>query len=241
MARSAAPPAWRAALRRWLPRLLAGWLAVTWGPVLLLRFVDPPTTAFMLQRRWRAVAQQDARFTLRHQWVPLARISAPLRLAVIAAEDQKFPQHFGFDVAAIEDALEDRLDGKSTRGASTLTQQVAKNLFLWPGRTFVRKGLEAYFTVLLELTWPKRRILEVHLNVAEFADGVYGVEVASRQAFGVSASAVGPHEAALLAAVLPSPRTRRITAPTRAVAQRVAWIEEQARRLGLDTITRLEP
>lgn len=236
----AAPPSWRARARRWLPRVLLGWLALTWGPVLLFRFVNPPTTAFMLERRWEALEKQE-RFTLRQQWVPLEHISPHLRLAVIAAEDQKFPEHFGFDVAAIGDALEDRLEGKSKRGASTLTQQVAKNLFLWPGKSFVRKGLEAYFTVLLELTWPKWRILEVHLNVAEFANGVYGVEAASRLAFGTSAAAVGPHEAALLAAVLPSPRTRRIAAPSPAVAERVGWIEDQARRLGLETVKRLGP
>lgn len=238
---AAAPSPWRARLRRWLPRVVLAWLALTWGPVLLFRFVDPPTTAFMLERRWEALEKQEAHFTLRQQWVPLEHISPNLRLAVIAAEDQKFPDHFGFDVAAIEDALEDRIEGKSKRGASTLTQQVAKNLFLWPGRSFVRKGLEAYFTVLLELTWPKWRILEVHLNVAEFANGVYGVEAASRLAFGTSAASVGPHEAALLAAVLPSPRTRRITAPSAAVAQRVGWIEEQARRLGPQTLKRVGP
>lgn len=244
MPRAASPAGaspWRARARRWVPRLLLGWLALTLGPVLLFRFVDPPTTAFMLERRWEALEKQDARFALRQQWVPLEKVSPQLRLAVIAAEDQKFPDHFGFDVEAIEDAIEDRLEGKSKRGASTLTQQVAKNLFLWPGRSFVRKGLEAYFTVLLELCWPKWRILEVHLNVAEFGNGVYGVEAASRLAFGTSAAAVGPHEAALLAAVLPNPRVRRITQPSPAVAERVAWIEDQARRLGLDTVKRLWP
>lgn len=238
---AAAPPPWRTRLRRWLVRLGVAWLAVTLGPVLLLRFVDPPTTAFILERRAEALFQQQARFSVRQQWVPLTRISPHLRLAVIAAEDQKFPDHFGFDVEAIEDALEDRLEGKSKRGASTLSQQVAKNLFLWPGRSFVRKGLEAYFTVLLELCWPKWRILEVHLNVAEFADGVYGVEAASRLSFGVAASAIGPHEAALLAAVLPNPKARRVTAPTPAVAERVRWIEDQARRLGPDTVARVAP
>jgi len=238
---AAAPSPGRARVRRWVVRLALSWLAVTLGPVVLFRFVDPPTTAFILERRWEALSQQQARFAVRQQWVPLSKVSPHLRLAVIAAEDQKFPGHFGFDVEAIEDALEDRLEGKSKRGASTLTQQVAKNLFLWPARSFVRKGLEAYFTVLLEACWPKWRILEVHLNVAEFGDGVYGVEAASRLNFGVPASAVGPHEAALLAAVLPNPRARKVTAPTPAVAQRVRWIEDQARRLGPDTLSRVGP
>lgn len=234
-----APPPWLPKLKRWAVRLSLAWLAVTLAPVLLLRFVDPPTTAFILERRLKAWWENEPHFTVRQRWVPLGKISADLRLAFVAAEDQKFPEHFGFDVAAIEDALEDRLEGKSRRGASTLTQQVAKNLFLWPGRSFVRKGLEAYFTVLLELCWPKRRILEVHLNVAELGNGVYGVDAASRLAFGVAPSAVDAHQAALLAAVLPSPRTRRITAPTPAVAERVGWIEDQARRLGLGTVTQL--
>lgn len=237
---AAKPPGpWGARLRRWAVRALLAWLAVTVTPVALLRFVDPPTTAFMLERRYEAWRRQDARFTLRQQWVPLSKVSPHLRLAVIAAEDQKFPEHFGFDVAAIEDAIEDRLEGRSKRGASTLTQQVAKNLFLWPGKSFLRKGLEAYFTVLLEALWPKRRILEVHLNVAELGNGVYGVEAASRLAFGTSAAALGPHEAALLAAVLPNPRARRITAPSPQVAERVGWIEDQARRLGLDSVKQL--
>ncbi|MEW5740648.1 MAG: monofunctional biosynthetic peptidoglycan transglycosylase [Myxococcota bacterium] len=235
------PASWGPRLKRWGLRLAVAWLLVTVLPVLVFRFVDPPTTAFMLQRRLEALWNQERHFTLRQKWTPLERVSPQLRLAVIAAEDQKFPEHFGFDVEAIEDAIEDRLEGKSRRGASTLTQQVAKNLFLWPGRSFVRKGLEAYFTVLLELCWPKWRILEVHLNVAEFGNGVYGVDAASRMAFGVPPSAVDAHQAALMAAVLPSPRTRRITAPTPAVAERVGWIEDQARRLGLSTVTQLGP
>ncbi len=230
-ARRAKAPGGRA-WRRWLARLGVAWLVVTAGPVLLLRWVNPPTTAFIELRKAEARARTQQGFELHQQWVPLARIAPALQLAVIAAEDQKFPRHHGFDVAAIEDALEDRLEGKATRGASTLTQQVAKNLFLWPGRNMVRKGLEAYFTVLLELCWPKRRILEVHLNVAEYGDGVYGVEAAARRSFGKSALAVTPTEAALLAVVLPNPRARRVNAPTPKARERAAWILEQAERLG---------
>lgn len=218
--------------RRWLLWLGLAWLALTVGPVVLLRWVNPPTTAFMELRKAEARARNEKGFELHHQWVPLARVAPPLRLAVVAAEDQKFPRHHGFDVQAIEDALEDRLEGKSSRGASTLTQQVAKNLFLWPGRSFLRKGLEAYFTVLLELCWPKARILEVHLNVAEYGDGVYGVEAAAKRSFGTSAAAVSATQAAMLAVVLPSPRTRRVNAPTPKARQRIEWILEQMERLG---------
>ena len=219
--------------RRWLLGLSIAWLALTVGPVALLRFVDPPTTAFMLARRADASEKHEKGFVLRQQWVPRARISTHLQRALIAAEDQKFFQHSGFDVQAIEDAVEDRLEGKSRRGASTLTQQVAKNLFLWSGKSFVRKGLEAYFTVLLELLWSKERILEVHLNVAEYGNGVYGAEEASRLYLGKAAAALTPEEAALLVVVLPSPRTRKVTAPTPKVRERSLWVLEQMERVAL--------
>lgn len=212
---------------RWLWRLLVAWVVVTALPVAVLRFVDPPTTAFMLQRRFDAWDSHEKGFVLRHQWVERSRISKHLQRALLAAEDQRFFTHGGFDVQAIEDAVEDRLEGKSTRGASTLTQQVAKNLFLWPGKSFVRKALEAWFTVLLEVLWPKERILEVHLNVAEYGNGVYGVEQAARLAFDKSAAAVTPEEAALLVVVLPNPKARKVTAPTPKVRERARWVLEQ--------------
>ena len=153
--------------RWWLGRALAAWLVVTAGPVLVLRWVDPPTTAFMLERRLDASSHNEKGFVLQQQWVPRSRISPHLVRALVAAEDHRFTEHHGFDWEALSSAFEDRLDGKSKRGGSTLTQQVAKNLFLWPGRNVVRKALEAYFTVLLEVCWSKQRILEVHLNIAE--------------------------------------------------------------------------
>jgi monofunctional biosynthetic peptidoglycan transglycosylase len=219
-------------LLRLAVKLLLGALATLVLLLVILRWVNPPTTAFMLQRRLEASREGDARFTLKHQWVPLDDIAPALQLAVVASEDQKFPQHFGFDVEAIADAVEDRFEGRSTRGASTLSQQVAKNLFLWPGQSFVRKGLEVCLTVLLELLWPKARILEVHLNVAEFGDGVYGVEAASRTFFGKRAKSVTPDEAALLAAVLPAPRKRSVKKPSEVVRARAAWTLEQMRALG---------
>lgn len=222
-------PAPKAAPRRarWLWRLAGAWVLLTVGPVLLFRFVDPPTTAFMLQRRYDAWTTNEKGFVLRQQWVPLARVSRHAQKALLAAEDQRFFEHAGFDVQAIEDAVEDRLEGKSTRGASTLTQQVAKNVFLWPGKSLVRKALEAYFTVLLELLWSKERILEVHLNVAEYGNGVYGIEQAARLSFDKSAAALLPDEAALLVVVLPAPKARKVTAPTPKTRERARWVLEQ--------------
>jgi monofunctional biosynthetic peptidoglycan transglycosylase len=212
---------------------------VSVGAVALVRFIDPPTSAFMVARRLEARRANDRGFTLKQTWLPLSRISPHLQLAFIAGEDQKFANHWGFDVQAIEDAMEDHLEGRSSRGASTLTQQVAKNLFLWNGHSWVRKALEAYFTVLLELLLPKRRILELHLNLAELGNGVYGVEAATRAFYGKSAATVGPQEAAALAAVLPNPRARRVSAPSPSVQERAEWIADQARRLPPDTLRSL--
>ncbi len=223
------------------------WLALGVGAALLisvlgvgcLRFVDPPTTAFMEQREDLAEARRERHFRLKHAWVDLEQMSPALWLAVLASEDQKFLQHFGFDVQAIEDAVEDRLEGKSTRGASTLSQQLAKNLFLWPGQSWARKALEVYFTILIEALWPKRRILEVYLNVAEFGDGVYGAEAAARTYFDKPAASLTEHEAALLAAVLPNPKARKASSPTPKVKKKVEWIEAQADRLPKDTVPTL--
>ena len=205
-------------------------LVITSAPTLCLRWVQPGTSSFMLQRRMQAFLHNDHSFRLRYKWVDWRNISQWVPIAVVAAEDQKFPEHLGFDTEAIAQALSE--DRKQTRGASTITQQVAKNLFLWPGRSFIRKGLEAYFTMLIELLWPKRRILEVYLNIAEFGVGVFGVAAASDTFFGMQPSQLGPEEAALLAAVLPNPRRLRIQAPSAYVMERSLWIQEQVRMLG---------
>ena len=217
---------------RWALRLLAAWVVVTVLPVLVLRFVDPPTSAFMFERRLAAARAGEKKFELQYQFVPMSRISPHLVRALIAAEDAKFKEHRGFDWDAMEAALEDRLDGKSKRGGSTLTQQVAKNLFLWPARSYVRKALEAYFTVLLEVLWSKQRILEVHLNIAEYGDGVYGVEMASRRFFGKSAAAVTLEEASQLVVVLPAPKSRRPNALSAKSLERAAWVSDHIDRLG---------
>jgi monofunctional glycosyltransferase len=208
-----------------LPRLIGFlvWLVLTLiafvlGAVLMLRWVPPPTTAFMLQSPVQPTRQL---------WVPAERIAEPLKRAVIASEDQKFWTHRGFDFAAIEQALEQQRDGGRRRGASTISQQVAKNLFLWPGGGFFRKGVEAGFTVLIETLWPKPRILEVYLNIAEFGEGIYGAEAAAQAFFGKPAAQLSADEAARLAAVLPSPRRWSAREPGPYVRSRADWILAQ--------------
>lgn len=190
--------------------------------VALLRFVPVPVTAFMLQ---------DDERPRQHDWVPWEEISRHAAVAVIAAEDQKFLEHDGFDFEAIDKALTDARRGRRLRGASTISQQVAKNLFLWPGQSWPRKGLEAWFTLCIETLWPKQRILEVYLNSAEFGRGVWGVEAASRRYFRKPAAKLNRPEAALLAAVLPNPRRFRVANPSAYVRQRQDWILWQMSRL----------
>ena len=219
--------------RRWARRaFLAGIICflASLGPVLMLRFVDPPTTAFMLARAWETRA--DVNSELRYQWVELNQISPQLLIALVAAEDQTFPQHHGFDLEAISAVLDESDSAGPSRGASTISQQVAKNLFLWGGRSWLRKGLEAYYTVAIEWLWPKRRILEMYANIAEFGDGVYGAEAAAQYFYGMPAAQLNARQSAALAAVLPNPRRYRVEAPTAYVLSRRAWIERQVVQLG---------
>ncbi|MCZ6784880.1 MAG: monofunctional biosynthetic peptidoglycan transglycosylase [Proteobacteria bacterium] len=206
-------------------RLAAASVLLSVALVLPWRWLAPPTTAFILRERAR-----DPVAPIHQRWLPPQRISGHLAISVVAAEDQKFPTHHGFDFRSIARAARERPG--QPRGASTISQQVAKNLFLWPGRSFVRKGLEAYLTVLIELLWPKQRILEVYLNVAEFAPGIYGAGAASELLIGKPASSLGAHEAALLAAVLPSPQRMSASDPSEYVRGRAREIEALARGLG---------
>jgi monofunctional biosynthetic peptidoglycan transglycosylase len=211
--------------------VLVGLVGSSVGLTILFRFVAPPTSALMIERRigsWRS----GQKYTSQYQWVDFNRIAPPMASAVIASEDQNFLHHHGFDWGAIQRAIELDENGKRLRGASTLTQQTAKNMFLWSGRTWVRKALEAYFTVLLETCWGKRRILETYLNIAEFGNGVYGVEAASQRYFHKSAARLTPEDAAVLAAVLPNPHRLRANAPSPYVRQRQHWILEQMRQVG---------
>lgn len=218
--------------------LVLGVLVLTVLPVLTLRWIDPPTTAFILRDRVLAREAHDKQYVLRYGWVEWGGISSHMKVAVIASEDQTFPRHDGFDFKSINEALEERERGERARGASTISQQVAKNLFLWPGQSWLRKGVEAYFTVLIETLWPKRRILEVYLNIAEFGKGMFGVGPASEVYFHKSAARLSEQDAALLAAVLPNPRRLRVNAPSQYVRSRQEWIVEQMHGIGGEEILR---
>ena len=200
--------------------------------ILLLRFVPPPTSAFMLARYADRMFTDAKGPAIMYAWTPKSSMPPHVPLAVVAAEDQNFPNHFGFDVDAISRAMEHNDKGRSVRGASTISQQVAKNLFLWSGRSYVRKGLEAGLTVLIELLWSKQRILEVYLNIAEFGDGTYGVQAAAKRFFNKTPDRLSIHEAALLASVLPSPRRFSATRPSAYIRQRAQWVQTQMRQLG---------
>jgi monofunctional biosynthetic peptidoglycan transglycosylase len=213
-------------------RLTFGLFLTSVIAVLLLRFVPPVASAVMIERYCKGLLVSRGQKAIEYDWADWKEISPQMALAVVAAEDQKFPEHFGFDFQSIAEALEEMEEGGRFRGASTISQQVAKNLFLWKGRSFIRKGLEAYFTVLMEVLWPKRRILEIYLNVAEFGDGIYGVEAAAKRFFGKSPSVLTKKESALLAAVLPNPITFKVVAPSAYVKQRTRTIEKQMRNLG---------
>lgn len=233
-----AKPAFFRLILRGLAKLAAAAVMLSVCAVLALRWIDPPTSAFMLRDRIAAAASSDAGFKFRHRWVDWRSISPHAKVAAIAAEDQTFPDHDGFDFKSINQAIEERERGGRVRGASTISQQVAKNVFLWPRQSWLRKGFEVYFTVLIELLWPKQRILEVYLNVAEFGKGVYGVGAASEVYFNKPAARLNEYDAALLAAVLPSPKRMRVNAPSSYVRSRQSWIVGQMRGLGGEGILR---
>ena len=222
---------WPRRALRYLLIAIAGFVAVSVLLVLILRVVPVFGSMVMVERKiqsWIA----DEPIDIRHDWTPWGRFSDQAKLAVIAAEDQKFPQHYGFDFAQIRRALMAWRSGESLRGASTISQQTAKNLFLWTGRNWIRKALEAWFTVLIELLWPKERILEVYLNIAEWDTGVFGLEAAARHYFGVSAADLNVNQASLLAALLPNPREWSAARPSSYIQQRSQWIRRQMRQLG---------
>lgn len=200
---------------------------ITAGSVALFRYFDPPVTAMMLQQSVPLRSQRQI-------WVGREAIAPAVAHAVIASEDQLFLTHRGFDFKSIEKAVNEYRAGGTLRGASTISQQVAKNLFLWPGRSFVRKGIEVYFTLLIEALWSKERILEVYLNVAELGEGIFGVEAAARAYFGVDAQGLADEQAAVLAAVLPNPKQLHADRPSEYVEGRRAWILGQMHRLRAD-------
>ncbi|SFN26642.1 monofunctional biosynthetic peptidoglycan transglycosylase [Izhakiella capsodis] len=218
-------------VKRLIIRVVLGILVIWVTSIILFAFLPVPFSAVMAERQIGAWLRGDFGFVTHSDWIGSDAISPWMKLAVIASEDQKFPTHWGFDVAAIESVLDGSRDGQ-LRGASTISQQTAKNVFLWDGRSWVRKGLEAGLTVGIETVWSKRRILTVYLNVAEFGKGIFGVEEASRRYFHKPASKITPAEAALLASVLPSPLRFRADVPSAYLRQRQLWILLQMRQLG---------
>ncbi len=215
---------WARTLRRWLWRGVFGAASVMLVWIVLYAFVPVPTTIYMVQERARLGTP------LERDWVPMEQISPHLARAAVAAEDANFCLHWGFDMSAIRDAIADG----AARGGSTISQQTVKNVFLWHGRNWIRKALEAAITPVMELIWPKRRVLEVYLNVAEFAPGVFGAEAAARHHFGVAAADLSPRQAALLAAVLPNPQNRNASAPSGSVDRRARSIANGAATIRAD-------
>lgn len=220
---------------RFLLRFLLALTALT----LLLRILPVPFSSYMAQQKIGHLLRLDFDYNLQHDWVSLDDISPEMQLAVIAAEDQGFAEHNGFDWRAIEKAFIHNQKSKAVRGGSTISQQTAKNLYLWHGQSYLRKGLEVPVTMLLELLWSKKRILEVYLNIAEFGEGIFGVEAASRYYFKKSARHLTQAEAALLAAVLPNPIIYKVNQPGRYVRKKQAWIIRQMKILDKNYLKRL--
>lgn len=198
-----------------------------------LKWVNPGVTAFTLQEDWDALGKE--RISLRENWVAYEDIPNHAKWAVIASEDQRFFEHNGIDIEAIESAVEERRRGENIRGASTISQQLAKNLFLTPDRSYARKGVEAMLAISIELLWSKERILEVYLNTAEFGPGVYGIGTAAAQLYGKDVQDLNPYESAKLATVLPAPKKYRVNPPGPYVQERSVWVLKQIEHLtGLD-------
>lgn len=214
-------------VKRFIVAVLALWIA----GLVLFSFVPVPYTTLMLEKQVSAWLKGNFSYIAHQDWVASDQISSHMKIAVIAAEDQTFPLHYGFDTKAIQQVLSESESG-TMRGASTLTQQTAKNVFLWSGRSWVRKGLEAGLTLGMELLWSKKRILAVYLNVAEFGDGIFGVEMAAQRYFNKPAAKLSQSEAALLAAVLPNPIRLKAKLPSQYVLKRQQWIMRQMNQLG---------
>lgn len=218
-------------LRRVIWRGVLAFVLFSVALVLLFRVVPPPGSMVMVERKVQSWIHSEP-INIQREWRGWDAVSTNAKLAVMAAEDQRFPHHRGFDLVELRRAWQASRDGGRLRGASTLSQQTAKNVFLWTGRSWTRKGLEAWFTLLIEMFWSKQRILEVYLNVAEWDSGVFGIEAAAQHYFGASASALTERQASLLAAILPSPRTRSAARPDAQVERRSQWIRQQMRNLG---------
>ncbi len=216
---------------KFILKLISGLILFSIFMVLLYKWLPVPFTPLMAIRYFENPEEE-----IRHSWVPRQDISRHLQLSVIASEDQNFVKHNGFDFEAIEKAIEDNQKGKRVRGASTISQQTAKNVFLWPGRNWFRKGLEVYFTFLIETFWSKERILEVYLNSIEMGKGIYGAEAAAQHWFNKSAANLSIYEAAAIASVLPNPREYRANPASNYINQRKNWIVRQMQNYGKFTL-----
>ncbi|NOU44527.1 MAG: monofunctional biosynthetic peptidoglycan transglycosylase [Methyloglobulus sp.] len=212
--------------------MLVIFLLVSIGLCSLLRWLPPPTSAFMIYCHYRDLVDDRSFRTIHYRWINAKNISPNAMSAVMASEDQRFPDHSGFDLDSIESSIDTYMDGGKLRGASTISQQVAKNLFLTPSKSFLRKGIEAWFTFLIETLWSKERIMEVYLNIAEFGDHLYGIEAASQHYFSIHAKNISRPQAALLAATLPNPILLKAAQPSRYLLRRQQWILRQMRNLG---------
>tara|TARA_R110001599_G_scaffold11399_3_gene54416 strand:- start:8435 stop:9130 length:696 start_codon:yes stop_codon:yes gene_type:complete len=219
----------RIRIGRFIGRILLVLVLFSVAVVLPFRWIDPPISMVMLERSWD---QRGTGYRLNKQWLNWDQIPRHAALAAVVSEDQNFPKHYGFDLKAIQKAIAERERRGSLRGASTISQQVARNMYLWTGRSWLRKGLEVWFTGLVELCWPKQRILEVYLNIAEWGDGVFGVGAASRHHFGVPAAQLSNWQSALLASSLPNPLKYNPAAPAPHLIERANWNLSQQRRLG---------
>ncbi len=223
---------WGKYLRRLLLRFCLWFFGITIGLTLLYAFLPVPLTPLMVQRSWEQSWDAERSLRLKHDWMPFDKISSQLQLAVVCAEDQDFLEHEGFDFEAIEKAYKYNRNHKRKRGASTISQQTAKNVFLWPSRSWLRKGFEVYFTFLIETIWSKKRIMTAYLNSIEFGDGIYGAEAAAQFYFKKSALQINRQEAALLASVLPNPFIYKVDQPSGKVRERQQWILGQMRMWG---------
>lgn len=211
-------------IAKWIGFTITSLFAISVLLVVAFRWVNPPTSSFMLQQQIKVTWADENSPELQYKWVGWDEISDYTKVATITSEDQRFPQHNGFDFEAIQDAIKESQRGEQLRGASTITQQVAKNLFLWPGRSYLRKGIEAYFTVLIEFFWSKKRILEIYLNIAQFGRGVYGVEAASNTYFNTTAANLDMAQSALLVTALPSPSRYNLGDPSNYMIERRNWV-----------------
>ena len=220
---------------KFLLKLIIGLFALSIFMVVLYKWVPVPATPLMVIRYFENPAEE-----IQHDWVPIEEISRHLQLAVISSEDQNFLLHSGFDMRAIDKAIEGNKSGKRIRGASSISQQTAKNVFLWTNRSWLRKGTEVYFTFLIELFWSKERIMEVYLNSIEMGKGIYGAEAAAQAWFNKPAAKLTMYESAAIAAILPNPRRYRANPPTNYIQNRINWIARQMQNYGPFTLKNIE-